>query len=167
MRPLTACCGRYHEESVRSKKGIGGTSEPGSPGRRPAPISARPSRQRITRRPEEDYRTALLSDSPDAGCSLCGWSGEWGSEPDAKPVRGTPRAGRRAAVVAPSFGALWSAGWSGTDDKRGHGGLQAAGPRHQLQPSDRIGASAQANNKTNQRSNQSRAVARKPAALSL
>ena len=26
--------------------------------------------------PEEDYRTALLFDSPDAGCSLCGW---WGT----------------------------------------------------------------------------------------
>ncbi len=32
-----------------------------------------PSTHNVT--PEEDYRTALLSDSPHAGCSLCGW---WG-----------------------------------------------------------------------------------------
>jgi hypothetical protein len=30
--------------------------------------------------------------------------GERGSDPDAKPVCGTPRAGRRAVAVAPSFG---------------------------------------------------------------
>lgn len=32
---------------------------------------AQPSTHNAT--PEEDYRTALLSDSPHAGCSLCGW----------------------------------------------------------------------------------------------
>jgi hypothetical protein len=49
--------------------------------------------------PEEDYRTALLSDSPDAGCSLSPprWVGS-GNDPAGKPAGGTPRAERRPAA---------------------------------------------------------------------
>src|SRR6516164_4476021 len=39
---------------------------------KPALISAAASRQRITRRPEEAYRTALLSDSPTEGVRYAG-----------------------------------------------------------------------------------------------
>jgi hypothetical protein len=48
--------------------------------------------------PEEDYRTALLSDSPDEGVRyLVRWDVA-GNDPDAKLACGTPRAKRRAAA---------------------------------------------------------------------
>jgi hypothetical protein len=48
--------------------------------------------------PEEDYRTAMLSDSPNASVRYRTTVAERQRiDPDAKPVCGTPRAGRRAA----------------------------------------------------------------------
>jgi hypothetical protein len=68
--------------------------------------------------PEEGYRTALLSDSPHAGVRYAGGRAS-GRDPAAKPACGTPRAGRRAAAVAPSFGACWCASQSGHGVERG------------------------------------------------
>jgi hypothetical protein len=54
--------------------------------------------------PEEDYRTRAerVSDSPHEGCSLSAPVTDCGNDPDAKPVRGTPRARRSADAVGSS-----------------------------------------------------------------
>jgi hypothetical protein len=51
--------------------------------------------------PEEDYRTALLSDSPDAGCSLSLAVGEMRNDPDAQS--GLPVLRRPSATRSRSF----------------------------------------------------------------
>jgi hypothetical protein len=66
----------------------------------PPPISAPSSRATHNVTPG-GYRTALLSDSPAVFVMRVVGSGE----PDAKPVCGTPRAGRSAAALAPFFDA--------------------------------------------------------------
>jgi hypothetical protein len=54
--------------------------------------------------PEEDYRTALLSDSPNAGVRYRTTVAErQRNDPDAKPACGNPRAERRAAAVVSSL----------------------------------------------------------------
>jgi hypothetical protein len=84
-------------------------------------------RQTYNATPEEDYRTALLFDSPDAGCSLCGWCG----------IGGATRTRSRSAVLrGPGATGPWSlpplvltealAG-SATDGKRGTAYWQARG----------------------------------------
>src|ERR1035437_8010807 len=55
---------------------------------------------------------------PHKGVRYAGGGGQ-GSDPDAKPACGTPRAGRRAAAVALPLVLGRRAGWSGTDGKRG------------------------------------------------
>jgi len=94
--PLTARCARDNEASGGA---LGGTEAAGAtvdaasrvqPGRfvidrgRPSwdPNGPPPSVHNVT--PEEDYRTALLSDSPDAGCSL---SHHGGGETAKRPGR--------------------------------------------------------------------------------
>ena len=98
---------------------------------RPPRDAASPSRTTHNVTPEEDYRTAVLSDSPDAGCSLCGWSGIVGAtQPRSwSAIRRGPGAARLRSC--PSFGA-WQERRQGqcTDDKRGT--ALGAGPRHQL-----------------------------------
>jgi hypothetical protein len=59
--------------------------------------------------PEEDYRTALLSDSPDEGVRYASAARGRGNDPDAKPACGTPRARRSAAG---SFHPLGKGSWS-------------------------------------------------------
>jgi hypothetical protein len=107
--------------------------------------------------PEEAYRTALLSDSPDAGCSLSPprWEG-WGSDPDAKLACGTPRAGRRVAGSLPPP----------TEGVRLRTRTRAcgAGPRHRRSsiehPLSGPRRCGEENNKPNKNSNQSRPESR-------
>lgn len=68
--------------------------------------------------PEEDYRTAVLSDSPDEGVRYAPHRKTAGNDPDAKPACGTPRAGRSAAVVVSFLGVL-----RGPRDNVGPGGV--------------------------------------------
>ena len=168
-RPLTARCGRYHEESDAGQldKRSHHVSAPDAAGRpcwfRPWPIpEGVTGRERgppsgvhnVT--PREDYRTALLSDSPDTGCSLSfAWRrvdsetnptgcasavlrrsrrrrGRFSAEDEA--VHGRPR------VDAQNFEATLFGLLAATADMRE--GTAAFRPRARgtnLQPSDRIG----------------------------
>lgn len=113
MRPLRARCGRYHEESVAELGArmweldfaLGRPRGKRHHGRG----IVQPSTHNAT--PEEDYRTALLSDSPDAGCSLCGCFGEGerpGREAGLRYSAGRARRGRGRSLLrcfkARSFG---------------------------------------------------------------
>ena len=94
----------------------------------PSPASATPSRQRITRRPRRTIGRLCCPIARTRGVRYAGGLG-WGSDPDAKPACGTPRAGRRAAAVAPSFSASWVPRLgSTTHEKRGTAGQQDGCP---------------------------------------
>ena len=75
MRPLTACYGRYHEESVAGQGSTGAGIEladhegSGTTVRGIAQLSTHNAT------PAEDYRTALLSDSPHKGVRYAGGRG--------------------------------------------------------------------------------------------
>jgi hypothetical protein len=78
--------------------------------------------------PEQDYRTALLSDSPDAGCSLCLDVGEIaGTTRTRSPACGNPRAERSAAVVV-ATAVITSVSRQCTDAIEGPAGLQDGWP---------------------------------------
>jgi hypothetical protein len=86
--------------------------------------SAQPSTHIGT--PEEDYRTAPLSDSPDAGCLLCGWRRERPRrEAGPRYSEGRAQRGRGRSLLRCLAGALT---WLGTDANEGPAGLQGGGP---------------------------------------
>jgi len=74
-RPLTARCGRYHEESVAGQGSTGpGMALADHEGNATSGLGlGQPSTHNAT--PAEDYRTALLSDSPHKGVRYAGGRG--------------------------------------------------------------------------------------------
>ena len=113
--------------------------------------------------PREDYRTALLSDSPDTGCSLSFAWRRVDSEPNpagcASAVlrRSRRRRGRFSAV---DCGGPRSASGRRRNAREGTAAFRPRARGTNSNPPIGSAFSRTQNNKTNQRSNQSRAVDR-------
>jgi hypothetical protein len=176
-RPLTACCARHNGRAaerweVRKTRVRAWTRPAGSDrgetcrfagGRHGTRTGRR--RECITRRPGRTIGRLCCSIARTLGVRYrIAVAERQRNDPDAKPVCGTPRAGRKAAgSVHPQWiGGDHQSGKSRpTDSNEGPGGLQADGPEASTQPHDRRHRTARGDphkwgktkNKTNNNSN--------------